>query len=53
MNHAEHYARLELGARHLASRTTDAAERLEHLRWANRYYRLREDAIVSAMELGS
>jgi hypothetical protein len=39
------YEQLETGARWLASRALDEAERHEHLGWANRYARLRlEDA---------
>jgi hypothetical protein len=44
LDHATYYARLEEGARFLAARTSDDRERLEHLAWANRYYRLRVDA---------
>jgi hypothetical protein len=38
---AEHYERLETGARWMASRSTDEGERKEHLGMANRYARLR------------
>jgi hypothetical protein len=38
---AEHYQRLETGARWLASRSADTASREEHLGMANRYARLR------------
>jgi hypothetical protein len=44
MNNATYYQQLEQGARYLASRAKNAAERLEHLGWANRYYTLAEDA---------
>ena len=38
---AEHYQRLETGARWMASRSPDEGEREEHLGVANRYVRLR------------
>jgi hypothetical protein len=38
---AEHYERLETGARWLASRSADSGARDEHLGMANRYARLR------------
>jgi hypothetical protein len=38
---AEHYERLETGARWLASRSEDTGAREEHLGMANRYARLR------------
>jgi hypothetical protein len=38
---AEHYGKLETGARWLASQSTDEAERHEHLSMANKYARLR------------
>jgi hypothetical protein len=38
---AEHYERLETGARWLASRSSDERAREEHLGMANRYARLR------------
>jgi hypothetical protein len=38
------YEQLETGARWLASRARDEAERDEHLGWANRYARLRLEA---------
>jgi hypothetical protein len=38
---AEHYQRLETGARWLASRSPDTGAREEHLGMANRYARLR------------
>ena len=40
MDDATYYKQLELGARYLASRASSEVERLEHLGWANRYYRL-------------
>ncbi|HKT14467.1 MAG TPA: hypothetical protein VJR87_03585 [Allosphingosinicella sp.] len=46
---ALHYARLEQGARYLASLAISDDERREHLGWANRYYQLRVDAAASAM----
>ncbi|HZH05146.1 MAG TPA: hypothetical protein VEY69_00570 [Lautropia sp.] len=45
METAGHYAQLEQGARHLAAISEDAEERRMHLGWANRYYRLRLDAL--------
>jgi hypothetical protein len=42
---ATYYERLETGARWLASRTVSPAERDEHLRMANRYARLRLEAV--------
>ena len=44
LDQALDYAQLEQGARYLASLTQDAAERREHLGWANRYSRLKIDA---------
>jgi hypothetical protein len=44
MDDATHYKQLEIGARFLASRAASEAERIEHLGWANRYYRLGADA---------
>lgn len=44
MDYATHYERLEQGARYLASKALTAAEKSEHLGWANRYYRLAVDA---------
>ncbi|MGE5721405.1 MAG: hypothetical protein ACM3YM_03010 [Sphingomonadales bacterium] len=44
MDQARYYAQLEQGARPLASLAADEGERSEHLRWANRYHRLRSDA---------
>ena len=44
MDTATYYAQLEQGARYLASLATSEQERNVHLRWANRYYRLRIDA---------
>ncbi len=44
MNNATYYEQLEQGARYLASMATNPAERREHLGWANRYYRLADDA---------
>jgi hypothetical protein len=43
-----YYAQLEAGARYLASRAATPAERIEHLGWANRYYRLKADALETA-----
>ena len=40
MNQAIRYAKLEQGARYLASISVDPDERRTHLGWANRYYRL-------------
>jgi hypothetical protein len=45
MDRSLYYAQLEQGARYLASTTSDAAERDEHLGWANRYHRLRIAAL--------
>jgi hypothetical protein len=45
-----YYAQLEQGARYLASLAGDEAERSEHLGWANRYYRLRVDAVDLARQ---
>jgi hypothetical protein len=45
LDQALDYAQLEQGARYLASLTRDEAERREHLGWANRYSRLKLDAI--------
>jgi len=45
LDQANHYAELEQGARYLASLAANDAERFEHLSWANRYYRLRLDAL--------
>ena len=42
------YAQLEQGARYLASKAADEAERRLHLGWANRYSRLVSDAAVPA-----
>ena len=44
MDNAAYYEMLEQGARFLASVATTSAERNEHLGWANRYYRLADDA---------
>jgi hypothetical protein len=44
VDQAIYYSQLEKGARFLASRATTEAGRIEHLGWANRYYRLRLDA---------
>ena len=41
---AEHYERLEIGARWLASRASSDAERQDHLRTANLHARRRLDA---------
>jgi hypothetical protein len=41
---AEHYEQLETGARWLASRSSNEAERHEHLGMATKYARLRLDA---------
>jgi hypothetical protein len=41
---AEHYRQLETGARWLASRSSNEAERHEHLTMATKYARLRVDA---------
>jgi hypothetical protein len=43
---AIHYARLEQGARYLASLAANDDERRVHLGWANRYRRLVTDAKV-------
>jgi hypothetical protein len=53
MDQSRYYARLEQGARYLASLASDESERLEHLGWANRYYRLRIGAIDEAASLSS
>lgn len=45
MNDATYYAQLEEGARYLAARASSECERRQHLGWANRYYRLRIDAL--------
>ena len=45
---AEHYRQLETGARWLASRSSDEAERHEHLAMATKYARLRLDAAACA-----
>jgi hypothetical protein len=42
---AEHYERLETGARWLASRAANEAEANEHLAMATKYARLRVDAV--------
>jgi hypothetical protein len=42
---AEHYERLETGARWLASRASNEAEANEHLAMATKYARLRLDAV--------
>jgi hypothetical protein len=42
---AEHYERLEAGARWLASRASNEAEANEHLAMARKYSRLRVDAV--------
>jgi hypothetical protein len=47
LDQAGHYAQLEQGARHLAAISEDAEERRMHLGWANRYYRLRMDALLA------
>jgi len=39
-----YYQQLEQGARYLAARALNRAERLQHLGHANRYSRLAEDA---------
>lgn len=49
MNDATYYEQLEQGARYLASLATSASERREHLGWANRYYRLADDARTSRL----
>jgi hypothetical protein len=41
---AEHYQQLETGARWMASRSPDEAERHQHLAMATKYARLRLDA---------
>lgn len=41
MDHATYYAQLEEGARYLAARASDEEARIEHLGFANHYYRLR------------
>ncbi|HEV2079860.1 MAG TPA: hypothetical protein VGR19_08205 [Allosphingosinicella sp.] len=46
MDNATYYARLEKGARYLASVAANDDERREHLGWANRYHRLVCDAAV-------
>ena len=45
---AEHYRQLETGARWLASRASDEAERHEHLAMATKYARLRLDAAAGS-----
>jgi hypothetical protein len=42
---AEHYERLETGARWLASRASNEAEANQHLAMATKYARLRVDAV--------
>ena len=49
LDQAVTYAQLEQGARYLAARAVTAAERQEHLGWANRYYRLRAEFESEAM----
>jgi hypothetical protein len=44
LGEAEHYQQLETGARWMASRSSDEAERHEHLGMATKYARLRLDA---------
>jgi hypothetical protein len=44
---AEHYRQLETGARWLAGRASEEAERHEHLAMAGKYARLRRDAGVA------
>src|SRR5438045_699474 len=44
LGEAEHYQQLETGARWMASRSSDEAERHEHLAMATKYARLRLDA---------
>jgi hypothetical protein len=39
-----YYQRLEQGARYLAARAADEAERRIHLGWANRYFRLASES---------
>jgi hypothetical protein len=46
---AEHYQRLETGARWLASRSANTGAREEHLGMANRYARLRLAATEKAL----
>ena len=46
MYNAIYYARLEQGARYMASRAANDDERRVHLGWANRYRRLVSDANV-------
>jgi hypothetical protein len=38
---SKYYAQLEQGARYLAAQASSDSERLLHLGWANRYYKLR------------
>jgi hypothetical protein len=45
---AEHFAQLETGARWLAGRASDEAERHEHLAMAGKYARLRIEAGLAA-----
>lgn len=48
LEQARYYAELEQGARYLAAQAANSDERLEHLGWANRYSRLRLDALDDA-----
>ena len=51
MDQSVYYSQLEAGARYLASRAETAAERYEHIGWANRYYRLAAEARTSLSTL--